>query len=132
MYAHYSAGPHGSRLRSCPQFSRYFPPFIFLSLFFFSSIFLVPEGRKPIARGASPWGTRTIAISKPRRGERSLFRPSGACGTVAKLAQGLSPLAIGFRPSGAESGSVLAAQPHPTFPGGIHFWALAGRERSLN
>ena len=65
----------------------------------------VPEGRQDVARGASPWLPQE-GSPKPRRGDRNgssdTCRPSGACGSIGGVFQGLTPLATSCRRYAAE------------------------------
>ena len=75
-----------------------------------------PGGTKANSQGREPLERKSSRDFKPRRGERDFFRPSGAFRTIAKLDQGLAPLAIFFRPSGAGvkvlAGTRRASRPH--------------------
>src|SRR5439155_18359233 len=62
-----------------------------------------PEGRHSIARGVSPWVHAAEKGLEPRRGERSDLSPlRGSTNLHANPLQGLTPLAIECRPSGAK------------------------------
>ena len=68
---------------------------------------LAAERRQSIARGVGPWDARPIPAFKPRRGGRNptlaYYRPSGAVCHLGLASQGLAPLAIDSRPSGAHT-----------------------------
>ena len=92
---------------------------------------LAPEGRQPIARAQAPGNEHRSHLknSKPRRGDRNLrsrtvsVAPPGLIGATRapSVSQGLAPLAIDRRPSGAgrtfpDSLVRNKAEPH----GGLH------------
>ena len=71
---------------------------------------LAPKGRQSIARGVSPWDMIGNIQMSPGRGDRNAgfpatVAPSGLAAIALPPHQGLTPLAIDYRPSGAHRAS---------------------------
>jgi len=61
-----------------------------------------PEGRKPIARGESPWASFATVPQAPEGRNKLLSPLRGLEIAMVPVPQGLAPLAIGFRPYGTK------------------------------